>query len=890
MRLTLRTLLAYLDNTLEPADAETLRAKVAESGFAGQLIQRIRASLSNSSLGAPAPDAAGPIEEANIISEYLDSTLPGEQVSEIERACLESSVQLAEAAACHQILTIVLGKSAEVPPELRQRIYALPDNAIANIANAKSFSSVSIPKTSSSINNVSDNSISENESPSASDPELDSISEAAAMASEAVSQAGSVAPVGPGDSGVSDAPTRIRQSDLARERGSGGDGIIGSRPRSAVEAAQMYGGSIRTSRIAPWLVSLALAGVLLFALVRTFDPLINPTKIAENPSGEFPDRYEDEGDFSASDLDNRDRKTPEIEVSAEDAPMMVPVGKPAVDIAPDVPPTNPQEAPIDEEELMEDLPLPTPMPAPNAETIAPKNDEESELLPAVNAAKPQPNTDAPVSVIATDSDPVMRPLDSPLVTPRKEIAADDANVTDARVDDAGLPDPSVAEPISEMEENAPPEKTDVAADSADATKPAEEIKPAVATESVEGSGKPMAVGAIPPPLVKVKEPARPMVLDAAEGLAKLTSDASLVFAIGNDGAPLQLTSGAVVGSQREVICAPTYRVRFDTVDELAVTLIGPAKVYWTSEKENAPVLHIVHGRVLIEAIKPNVTANLDLAGQELTLNLPAIESLVAVTTVPFRSPGLDPLKPENHVNTLGVIVSQGKAKLSAEGEDVELTTGQRWVRRGSDKPTVANSPAKLDWVAAPDENDRSLESSARETLLGLAIEGQSVELWLREATMFRRSEVGALAARTMLAISRPDVYFGGDGILNNAEQRSYWPDHFTALQSAVDRDAETAEVIRDAIKRMDAANANTIFQLLVGFSQKQLIEGADEELVRQLDSPSMCVRALALENLRKITGTTLSFRPEQDNAPRRVQAVKKWEARLRKSDIRWAQP
>ena len=75
MRLTLRTLLAYLDNTLDKEDAEALRLKLSESGFATQLVQRIRGTLTNGNLTAPAHDAVTPIAaEANVISEYLDST------------------------------------------------------------------------------------------------------------------------------------------------------------------------------------------------------------------------------------------------------------------------------------------------------------------------------------------------------------------------------------------------------------------------------------------------------------------------------------------------------------------------------------------------------------------------------------------------------------------------------------------------------------------------------------------------------------------------------------------------------------------------------------------------------------------------------------------------
>ena len=123
MRLTLRTLLAYLDNTLDPQDAELLKNKLAESGFATQMVQRIRGLLTQADLPAPSPLARGPVEEANVICEYLDSTLPVEQVAEVERACLDSDPHLAEAAACHQILTMVLENPASVPVVLRDRIY-----------------------------------------------------------------------------------------------------------------------------------------------------------------------------------------------------------------------------------------------------------------------------------------------------------------------------------------------------------------------------------------------------------------------------------------------------------------------------------------------------------------------------------------------------------------------------------------------------------------------------------------------------------------------------------------------------------------------------------------------------------------------------------------------
>jgi hypothetical protein len=127
MRLTLRTMLAYMDDVLDPADAGELRHKIEESDFASGLVDRIRGVMSKLRMDAPKLDGKGMGNDANTIAEYLDSALEQDRVAEFERVCLESDKHLCEVAACHQILTIVLGKPADVPVELRERIYALGD-------------------------------------------------------------------------------------------------------------------------------------------------------------------------------------------------------------------------------------------------------------------------------------------------------------------------------------------------------------------------------------------------------------------------------------------------------------------------------------------------------------------------------------------------------------------------------------------------------------------------------------------------------------------------------------------------------------------------------------------------------------------------------------------
>ena len=59
MRLTLRTMLAYLDDILEPADRDDIGHKIEESQFALQLVQRVRRLHSQGPAFGPASGRQG---------------------------------------------------------------------------------------------------------------------------------------------------------------------------------------------------------------------------------------------------------------------------------------------------------------------------------------------------------------------------------------------------------------------------------------------------------------------------------------------------------------------------------------------------------------------------------------------------------------------------------------------------------------------------------------------------------------------------------------------------------------------------------------------------------------------------------------------------------------
>lgn len=742
MRLTLRTLLAYLDNILDEKDAAELRQKIEDSDFAKGLVQRIQSASARTRLGAPSVMGKGMGLDPNTVAEYLDSTLPPDRVPDLERICLESDVHLAEVASCHQILAIVLGERAHVDPGLKERIFRIGSPDVERIGTGEDqqvvvHSSQMVP-------------------------------EAASVSGEPALDDMAASPQPPVASSAADTSGRRRIPGIRLEK----------------KQVPDYLRAGQRSNWKPILITLCLAFLLSAVALRAMGPFDRSHPLLRFAGGD---------PAPVAEMDIADRPAGVEEPSARE-----PEAIPADDLRPSQPTAEPAVA------------------DPSVEQPDDRNDADVTRAPPVME-------DTDPSVPAQDADP-RRPIDDP-AREAPEFPATTPVPADV-MEDPSFDDPSAGP--SELDESSP-------------AAPAEQ------------AGEPVEVG-----FVKMKDQHFPVRIDRETQKWYRLPARSKLFS----------------GDHLRVL--PTFQPEIVLAPGVQATFAGASSVHLTwPTSEGDPTLTMEYGRAFFStAGVPGAKLQLTLGDRTCVVTFLDAASEIAVETRSFLPLGADPeVDPTQRVIRVFAVI--GRIEWQDEPQASPVPVGDGQVRVLVDDRAETISAGTLpSWILGDDL--REIDRSASGILANFLVADRPVSLSLRERTQDRRTEIRALAA---VSLSQLDSHEALVAELEDQRQRVHWGGTFEALRAAIGRSPESAAAVREEFERLFPKAAEQAYRLLFGFSQQQLVEGADEQLVGLLDHPSLCVRVLAFENLRRITGMTLLYRPESSEELRRSR-VRGWRDRL----------
>ncbi|MFM9068969.1 MAG: hypothetical protein ACKOUR_16800, partial [Planctomycetota bacterium] len=174
-----------------------------------------------------------------------------------------------------------------------------------------------------------------------------------------------------------------------------------------------------------------------------------------------------------------------------------------------------------------------------------------------------------------------------------------------------------------------------------------------------------------------------------------------------------------------------------------------------------------------------------------------------------------------------------------------------------------------------------LDHDAAEQLEGFLAVQRPLTVGLEERVGFRKTEVRSLVARCLAELGSYDAVIGE---LGSDQQHAYWSVAVETLRLALSRAPETAVQVRESLVRLRHDDGQLLYRMLWEYSAPQLEKEGAQQLVEALEYNDLDVRVVAFENLRRITGLTLNYRPEGTPERRKV-PTQQWKKRLKDGGI-----
>jgi hypothetical protein len=764
MRLTLRTMLAYLDGILEPEDTQDIAKKIEESPFASDLIHRIRDLMRRPSIDAPDSTSPGPSLGPNAVAEYLDNTLPPARVTEFEKICLDSDIYLAEVSACHQILTLVLGEPAEIEPASRQRMYDIH----AQYAQ----------------------------------PPVDEISLSSDSQTEIV-----LPPPAPAFSALS-SDTAIVKKTHARP-------TIPEYLREPDKKNRWV--SIATACV----LAVCLLIVVLMALGR-FEPgttmgnmLVSLGVVKENKqvaaetNKAVPQPIKSQSDTSAK------PKPEEKAIGGKSTPSTAKTAPPALPAAESEKPSGAEQ--------------PT-------STASPPGEPEKPFASEKNLLRPRSPTET------TTAGTVTEPATAAQNDSTSKTAVDqDQNKGGNTIQETAKP--------PQAQTDSEPAGTDVASTD---IKPSEEKTPA-----------------------------------PSEQMGRFTSEDQLLLT--NSGAATdwqRVASRGILSANEQLLALPTYRPEITVDTSVKLQMLGGAELELLPSNAREPEgIKIRFGRIVVAPLA-NAGTKLRLIAGDRTGVITFVDpdAVLAAEVRRIHTPGVNPETESDHI-TAEIFVAAGHIVWDETGQkSLEIAAPARFIIDKQSAPETATFK-DLPWITA--EPISQIDHRASETmvqeLLSKKPPTRPAQRGLMEMAKHRQKEVCRLAIRCLGYIGYFDPMVT---VLNDAASKQDWAENINQLREAVARDPETAIAVRKALESRYPQEADDMYRMLWGYSDKNLESGDDEKLVKFLEDENLAMRVLSIWNLKEIRGGGGQFYQPEQPVAKRQQPIRSWKKSLEAKEIR----